>query len=272
MSSKRLIKIASLTLACALLAFCSQKVALGASDVLIVADEMPQMELLIKILKARASTSAALMKQADMPTDISKYRAVFVFVHGVLEESAEKPLVDYANGGGRLILLHHSISQGKGKNRYWFPFLGMRLTPGDPEKGLYKWINPVTYTVVNLAPGNYITSHKVRYPAKVQYKSSDLGTPEREYPAFTLQNSEVFLNHAFTDGKEKTILLGFKWQDPRTGKVWMQDRAGWYKEAGKGWVIYLQPGHGVTDIQNSTYAQIVLNALDAKLTHGKRAR
>lgn len=265
MASKNYSKLANVALAGALLAFCSQNAALAAGDALIVADEMPQMELLAKILRSRASTSADLVKQADMPADISRYRAVFVFVHRVLEESAEKPLVDYANAGGRLILLHHSISQGKGKNKYWFPFLGMRLTPGDPEKGLYKWINPATYTVVNLAPDNYITSHNVKYPARVRYKSSDLGTPEREYPAFTLENSEVFLNHAFTDGKEKTILLGFKWQDPKTGKVWMQDRAGWYKAAGKGWVIYLQPGHAVSDIENSTYSQIVLNAVDAKL-------
>ena len=142
----------------------------------------------------------------------------------------------------------------------------MKLTPpGDPEQGFYKYVNPVTYTVVNLAPGNYITSHNVKYEGKTSYKSSDLGTPEREYPSFTLNNSEVYLNHVFTDGKDKTILMGFKWQDPKTGKVWMQDRAGWYKKAENGWIIYLQPGHSITDFENGTYSQIVLNALDAKL-------
>jgi hypothetical protein len=69
----------------------------------------------------------------------------------------------------------------------------------------------------------------------------------------------------FTDDKEKTILLGFRWQDPATGKVWMQDRAGWYKKAEKGWVIYLQPGHAITDFETSAYSQIVLNTLGAKL-------
>ncbi len=59
--------------------------------------------------------------------------------------------------------------------------------------------------------------------------------------------------------------MGFKWQDPKTGKVWMQDRAGWYKKAQKGWIIYLQPGHSVTDFENSTYIQIVLNSLQAKM-------
>jgi hypothetical protein len=235
-------------------------------DVLIVADEMPQMELLVNILKTRANTTAKLVNQTEVPADISGYAAVFVFVHHELLESAEKPMVDYANAGGRLIVLHHSISWARAKNKYWFPLLGMRLTPpGDPEQGFYKWIEPVTITIVNLAPGNYITSHNVKYPDKTLYKSSDLGTPEQAYPSFTLKGSEVYINHQFTDGKDKTILLGFKWQDPKTGKVWMQDRSGWYKKAGKGWVIYLQPGHSITDFEDSTYSQIVLNTLDAKL-------
>lgn len=259
-------RIASFVLGCALCVFGAPRTAVAAGNVLIVADEMPQMELLVKILKTRANTTAELVKQTDMPADISGYPAVFVFVHHELLESAEKPMVDYANAGGRLIVLHHSISWARAKNKYWFPLLGMRLTPpGDPEQGFYKWIDPVTYTVVNLAPGNYITSHNVKYESKTSYKSSDLGTPEQEYPSFTLKDAEVYLNHMFTDAKDKTILLGFKWQDPKTGKVWMQDRAGWYKKAGKGWVIYLQPGHSITDFDNSAYSQIVLNTLKAKL-------
>jgi hypothetical protein len=259
-------RTAGLILGCAFCAFVAPENTRAASDVLIVADEMPQMELLVKILKSRANTTADLVTQADVPATISGYRAVFAFVHHALLESAEKPMVDYANNGGKLIVLHHSISWAREKNKYWFPVLGMHLTPpGDPEQGLYKYVSPVTYTVVNLAPGNYITSHNVKYPDKTSYKSSDLGTPEREYPSFTLSDSEVYLNHAFTDGKEKEILMGFKWQDPKTGKVWMQDRAGWDKKAGKGWIIYLQPGHSITDFESSTYSQIVLNALDAKL-------
>ena len=238
----------------------------AAGDVLIIADEMPQMQLLVKMLASRANTKADLINQTDAPPTITGYKAVFAFVHHALLESAEKPMVDYVNSGGKLIVLHHSISWAREKNKYWFPLLGMHLTPpGDPEQGLYKYVAPVTYTVVNLAPDNYITSHNVKWEGKTTYKSSDLGTPEQEYPSFTLENSEVYLNHVFTDGKEKTILMGFKWQDPKTGKVWMQDRAGWYKRAQKGWIIYLQPGHNITDFENGTYSQIVLNALTANM-------
>jgi type 1 glutamine amidotransferase len=116
-----------------------------------------------------------------------------------------------------------------------------------------------------LAPGNYITSHNVKYELKERYKRSDTDAPEREYPSFVLRGGEVFLNHEFTDGKEKTVLMGFKWTDEKTGRTWMQDRAGWLKRAGKGWVIYLQPGHAVSDLESPVYSQIVLNAFDAKL-------
>jgi hypothetical protein len=259
-------RIAGVAVGCLLSLVVTTAPASAAGDVLIIADEMPQMELLVTMVKTRANTTAELVNQTATPADLSGYSAVFAFVHHALLESAEKPMVDYARAGGRLIVLHHSISWAREKNKYWFPLLGMHLTPpGDPEQGLYKYVNPVTYTVVNLAPGNYITSHNVKYEGKTSYKSSDLGTPEQEYPSFTLTDSEVYLNHAFTDGKDKTILMGFKWQDPKTGKVWMQDRAGWYKKAEKGWIIYLQPGHSITDFENNTYSQIVLNSLEAKL-------
>lgn len=238
----------------------------AAGKVLIVADEMPQMELLVQILKTKANTNAELVHQRDVHGDITGYEAVFAFVHGALLETAEKPMVDYTNNGGKLIVIHHSISWARAKNKYWFPFLGMRLTPpGDPDKGEYKYIAPVTLTIVNLAPGNYITSHDVKYPGKTMYKSSDLGTPEQEYPSFTLKDTEVYINHQFIDGTDKTILMGFKWQDPATGKIWMQDRSGWEKKSGKGWIIYLQPGHNITDFEDPTYSQIILNALTVKL-------
>jgi hypothetical protein len=236
-----------------------------AGQVLIVADQMPEMDVLVRVLKAQANITADVVKQEDTPAKITQYPTVIVYIHHVLSEKVERELLAYANDGGKLLLLHHSISQGKGANQFWFPTLGMRLTPGDPDAGFYKWINPVTYTVVNLAPGNYITSHKVKYEGKTAYKSSDLGTPEAEYPSFTVKNSEVFLNHVFTDGKDKHVLLGFRWQDPKTDKVWMQDRAGWYKKVGKGWVIYLQPGHAATDFESDAYSQIVINAIQVKL-------
>lgn len=41
----------------------------------------------------------------------------------------------------------------------------------------------------------------------------------------------------------------------------MQDRAGWYMRTEKGWVVYLMAGHSARDFENSTYGQIVTNAV-----------
>jgi type 1 glutamine amidotransferase len=69
------------------------------------------------------------------------------------------------------------------------------------------------------------------------------------------------MNHKFTDGREKTVLMGFKFLDDRNGQMFMQDRAGWLKKYGNGEVIYLMPGHAVTDFENDSFAQMILNAI-----------
>jgi hypothetical protein len=236
-----------------------------AGDVLIVSDEHPQMEVLAQHLRTRANLAAAIVEQPRLPADLSGYQSVFVFIHGALQEPVEMRLIEYARSGGRLILLHHSISQAKGKNRYWFPFLGMLLRPGDLDQGGYKWIHGVSLSVVNLAPGNYITSHDVKYDAQVDYHSATPGGPQGRFPAFLLQDTEVFLNHNFTEGAEKTVLFGFRYRHEPSGVTYMQDRAGWYKPAGKGWVMYFLPGHTVDDLKNAAYSQILLNAVSARL-------
>ena len=37
------------------------------------------------------------------------------------------------------------------------------------------------------------------------------------------------MNHHFTDGRRKTVLLGFEYRDDRNGVLFMQDREGWLK-------------------------------------------
>jgi type 1 glutamine amidotransferase len=43
--------------------------------------------------------------------------------------------------------------------------------------------------------------------------------------------------------------------------TYMQNTAGWIRLAGKGWIIYLSPGHSMKDFENPTYSRIVLNAV-----------
>ena len=44
----------------------------------------------------------------------------------------------------------------------------------------------------------------------------------------------------------------------------MQDRAAWYKKAGKGIIFYFMPGHSAKEFENPAYAQILVNAVTFK--------
>jgi len=237
---------------------CASLSPLAAAEVLIVADEFPAMEFVAQRLKQDEGIASRIIKQDEMPAELGKFSAVVVYVHKKLADAPAKAMVDYTNAGGKLVALHHSISSGKRENKHWLPFLGMDLPKADVEQGGYKWIEPATLQVVNLAPDHFITTHKVRYETKIPYHSADT-REERQRPGFTLEDSEVYLNHTFTG--PRTVLLGLKYTDEKSDKTWTQDRAGWLKPSGKGWIVYLMPGHRAQEFQHPTYSRIVLNAV-----------
>ncbi len=230
-----------------------------AARVLIVADEFPAMRLLAQKLQAAENLASTLVWQTNLPTDLSPFAAIVVYIHMGLQESAEKAMVAYTRNGGRLVALHHSISSGKRKNKEWFPFLGVTLPQGDVRQGGYKWIEPATLEVVNLAPDHFITTHKVSYPSRISWQSPGSPADGKALPGFVLKESEVYLNHQLTG--PHTILLGFRYTDPKSGEVYCQPRAGWVRPADKGWIVYLKPGHSGQDFEMDAYWRIVANAV-----------
>ncbi len=197
----------------------------GASDNLIVCDEVPAMETLAKQVKMRLHQSSEITSQDKLPASLAAYKAVIVYIHRDLEESAETAFIDYAKGGGKLVLLHHSISSGKRKNKYWFPFLGIQL----PES--YRYIDDATWDVI---------------PA-------DGGKP------FTMHETEIYLNQV-PDSNRK-LLLSMKFHDPKTGEDFAQDTAGWMKKTGAGTVYYFMPGHRATDFEYEPYVAVLMKAI-----------
>jgi len=179
------------------------------------------MEHVAAKLKAEEGLNSRVVWQTNLPPDLSVFSAVVVYIHLRLNEPAEKAFVAYSQAGGKLVVLHHSISSGKRKNRQWFNFLGVALTEGDVNTGGYKWIEGITQQIVNLAPDHYITTHKVNYPEQIGFKT-DADTAERTLPGFTLRESEVYLNHTLADNQNRTHLLGFKYTDKNTGRTYMQ--------------------------------------------------
>jgi hypothetical protein len=224
----------------------------AAGNVLIVADEFPAMETLARKLKAAEGLESRIVKQTELPASLGDYSAVIVYIHMGLDEPAEKALVQYAEAGGRLVLLHHSISSGKRTNRYWFPFLGIELPAKPYPEGGYKYYEGIEMDVVNLAPGHFITSRKIEWPKQAAWEG-------RPHPAVALDETEVYLNHVLTGAR--TTLLGIEFTDKTLGRSYAQASGGWYKPAGKGWVFYFMPGHSAHEFENPVYSQIVANAL-----------
>lgn len=228
-----------------------------AGSVLIVADELPAMEVLADALRELERLRVTVVRPAETPPQLADYRAVIVYIHGRLDPKVETALLAYAEKGGRLILLHHSISSGKRANRDWFPRLGVELPEGDVESGGYKWVEGVTLEVVNLAPRHFITRHKVSYPVQVAYP--DARGRDRLRPGIRFEHSEVYLNHRLTG--PRTVLLGFRYQDAVTGKIWTQPTAGWLRPLGRGHVMYFMPGHTVDEFRNAAYQRLIANTV-----------
>jgi DNA polymerase-4 len=160
-------------------------------QVLIVADEIPAMQVLAGRLKAEEGIESRIVKQGEMPEELSSCPAVIVYIHKNLAEATERALIQYATGGGRLILLHHSISSAKRKNKEWFKFLGVRLSTGDVQEGGYQWAEGVTMTIVVLKPEHFITTHKVNWPERVDWNPPG-ATASEQHSAVTLTETEVY--------------------------------------------------------------------------------
>ena len=229
------------------------------SEVLIVADEFPAMQVVATKLKQEENIDSKLVWQTNLPPSLTAFQAVIVYIHKALSPQAEAAFINYTKAGGKLVVLHQSISSGKRKNEHWFPFLGVSLPEGDVSQGGYKWIEGVEFDLVALNPNHFIMANKVNYPEQISYQSANVPARKESLPGFTLEETEVYLNHLHTE--PHTLLMGLKYTDAKTGITYMQDHAGWVKPAGKGWIVYLMAGHAQHDFENPAYGRIVVNAV-----------
>ncbi len=232
-----------------------------AATLLIVTDEPETIVPLAEHLQQVAGYDVQTVDEKDLPQDLSSHAGVFMYIHGLMTGKTAGTLIAYAKGGGHLIVLHHGISSKKAQTPEWLNFLGIYLETDKASEQRYTWLKDATYDLVNLQPKHEVTSKGVKYPENVEYSSSDRPSVPGTFPAIRFHESEIFINHQFTDGREKTVLFGCRYEDTKTGQVLMQDRYGWMKPAKKGWVFYFQPGHRLEDFRNAAYQQVLKNAL-----------
>ena len=234
-------------------------------NVLILADksdEMPELGQLIQ----RGGWGTTQLAQKDWNTSAFGFDAIVVYIHEPMLEPVEKALIDYAGQGGRLVVVHHALASAKMQNPRWLEFLGVRIFPRTDPVAPWFVSGDVTFTVVNLAPKHFITSNGIKYDETVSYRSATRQEVNGEFPAFVMEKSEVFHNQRNTDGDAKILLLAYRLDEPNAGELpanvpAFEETAGWLKKTGKGWTVYLQPGHAPKDFQHPVFGQILLNAL-----------
>ena len=199
--------------------------------------------------------------ESDAHDGLAGFDAGFMYIHKPLEADVERSLMSYADGGGRLIVLHHGISSSNLKNPEWLSFTGIHLEPKDAPTSPWKVEGNSEHALVNLNPGHYVTSNGVDYTESREYTSSDSPSAGGEYGAVVFESTEFFRNQHIADGREKIVLFGSRCDVAETGEVVMQDRGGWLKRTGSGWLFYFQPGHEAADFENRDYLQILHNCL-----------
>jgi hypothetical protein len=280
LSFRRLASAFIATLALSGVARLSAQTSAASQRLLFIHDSATAAEPLITYLKTHGGFDTLVVDQAHLPppTEWSGFRAVLGYVHGKLLEPTEVAIIDSTTTGGRFVALHHMVSSGKTENKYYFDFMGLRIeepknAPAPKVAGAaYGWYTGgkgepgkgepgITQTLVNLNPTHFITSHDVKWSDTARYQSSDTLTVAKDYPAIVLPKAEAYVNVKWTDGREKTVLVGFSYTDPRTQAHFEQDRSGWTKPAGAGRIVYLQPGHFAEEYENPNISQMVLNAI-----------
>jgi hypothetical protein len=245
------------------LLFLSLCVGAFAADPLYIVHDTPAP---VKTLSDALAKRGYSVQAEDQPTFAAhmhriKARAIFMYVHDAFDEKIEQFLIDWTNKGGRLIVLHHGMASARMKNKLWPDFLGVRILARDHPEHPWKVFRG-TFQVVNLQPDHWITTHDVVWPKTTSYTPSDGPAAEQQLRSFDLPNTELFHNQLFTDGRRKTVLLGMKGEVE--GRTLMQDRAGWVKPAGRGWVVYFQPGHEARDYEHPSFFQMIVNAVEWK--------
>ena len=235
------------------------------TKVLFLSDEKGELPVLTELLSENGYAVSEATQET--PPEFTRFDAVIVYVHKPLTEPVETALIDYAQRGGRLLVLHHAIASAKMRNPRWLEFLGIGLSPRNHPRHPWSVSGEVTHTMVNLAPRHWITTHGIDYDRTVEYHSKTRPKYRGRFKAFDLPNTEIFHNQRFTDGDAKTILFGYLLEVKAAAALPAnvppcEETSGWLKRTGRGMVLYLQASHAAHDFKNKRFARVILNCLE----------
>lgn len=69
------------------------------------------------------------LAQKDWDISTNDLDAVVVYILAPILPAVEQALINYAEQGERLLVVHHSLASAKMQNPRWLDFLGVRILP-----------------------------------------------------------------------------------------------------------------------------------------------
>lgn len=230
--------------------------ALAAVDVLNVA-ALPESILELPTNSLAEATSRLQRLRSD-PT---AYDVLIYFAHripdgpggAVLQEAFVDALRGFLRQGGGVVVFHHGIYRLPGKE-------SVQALIGGEATGAVPWDTVNGQTVINVAPGHFVTTNGLQYTTTVSYADPVAGVPPGSWPAFTNVPDERYPNlvlfagagqrqllfagnYALGDG---THVLGYTWREP--------DWAGT--------LVFYQPGeYQPNALSPGNNLQVLLNAV-----------
>ncbi len=152
-------------------------------------------DALLEIPTDSLETATALL---ELPAgDPLAYDVLIYFAHripngadGATRQEAFVTAVDaFLSAGGGVISFHHGIFRTGGKE-------SMQALLGAEATGSVIWDTTNGQNVISVAPGHFITSYGVTYPATVSYEDAGFGVPPGLYPVFNQTPDEQYPNYA----------------------------------------------------------------------------
>ena len=263
------IRICSFVTICVTLAIVLPLSSVQADEAMILADHDDELPPLAELLTDIGyDLTRAGQKDKDLNLDgLADFDVIFVYVHTRMVPDVERALIAYANGGGRLIVLHHALASAKMANPGWLDFLGVKLYPRNHADHPWLVSGDVTHTMVRLIPDHFITTRKMKYDRRVEYQSPTRPSVKGTFDAFDLPETEIFHNQRLVDRPDRVCLFGYKQADEVARTLpdnipAMEDTSLWYMPTGRGWTFYLQAGHTTRDFMQPNFQQLIRNCLD----------
>ncbi len=197
------------------------------------------------------------------PASPDAYDVVVYFAHriptgasGALRQQAfVDSLEQFLIAGGGVVSFHHGVYQTAGKE-------SLQALLGGTATGSVPWNTAEGQNVIDVAPGHFVTTNGIEYPASTPYADPARGIPSDSYAFFNNTPDERYLSFDINgNAGDVTVLFASDYDESGTTHLLGFEHR---QPAWAGRVIVYQPGeyqpNAIDDLDGNNF-QILANAI-----------